>query len=202
MLRHKATGNNGHSARPPVLVEYVPEPLRKRIEQAFEEEGIMEQSAERRILEALNANHKELTTTLHGHNLRLTLVEEDIKDFKKLQEDAADDRRDTKRLAKGSAIGAAMTLVVAAVMGFYGLRAPSAPEVKQDTTISNKLDELIKVMTPKREEPAEQPAPASVPAKRGKRPPALVLPVSPFGPGARLREGEIITTERSPRGKS
>ncbi len=159
MLSKRATGNNGHSkGLPPVLVDYVPEPLRKQIERAFEEEGMMEQSAERRILEALNANHKETQAAIHGlegtlhlHDKRLTLVENTVTELKEVADDvdtlktvakdvallnkaaetAATERNKMAWLVKGSIAAAIMSIITGALVTVYGTKAPVVQEVKE-----------------------------------------------------------------------
>jgi len=196
MLRQKATGNNGHSRMPPTVFDYVPEPLRKRIEVAFEEEGMMEQSAERRILEAINANHRELTNTLHGHDNRLVLVEAEVKDFKQAQADAAEERRQTTRLVKGAIITSLVGILIGVFASFYGPRAAPPPAVqetvKQEAANASDLKDLIKEIRQDREDRKAEQATVNVPQTKSRttkpRPPGPFL--------NQLRDGEMRANEK------
>lgn len=148
----------------------------------------------------LQASISSLKDTLHAQDKRLTLEEnkttelkctveeiaDDIAELKhssgdvsvlmKAAETAANDRRDTKRLAKGAAIGAGMTLVVTAVMGYYGLRGTptnatikqEAETVQQESVNANDLKELIKEIRQDREERKAEPTNTTNP-QRGNR---------------------------------
>jgi len=210
---------NGHSPTPPLLVEYVPDPLRKQIEQVFEEEGLMQETAERRILEVLNANHKETQTsisdlkdTLHDHDKRVTLVEKDVKELKDVAadidtlkkvaddvdglktaaKDAADERRNTSRLVKAAIVGSVMSIVIGALVSVYGTRAPVVQEVKEAK--QDAKQDTAELTTQLKElievlKLKTEQAPAKTAAPKGQ---TRRSPGPGPGPGASLREGELI----------
>lgn len=157
---------------------------------------------------------------LHKHDTRLVLVEKDVIDLKEVADDidtlkkvatdveglktsakeAADERRNTSRLVKAAIVGSIMSIIIGALVSVYGTRQPVVQEVKeakqdvkQDTAeLTQQMKELIQVLKVKTEQDS-----ASLNTSRQTRPtrPRGRAPEPVPGPGAKLRDGEMITTK-------
>jgi len=208
MLRHKATGNgshigNGSKPLPPALLEYIPTALREAVTYSLDQEGQMTEAAEQRILRAIAENHRELQgsisglkDSLHGHDKRLVLVEADIQEFKDVQKDASEERRNTARLVKGAIITSVVGILIGVFASFYGPRAAPPPAVqetvKQEAANASDLKDLIKEIRQDREDrKAEQATPVNVPKTKSRT--TKPRPPEPFL--NQLRDGEMRANE-------
>ncbi len=196
-------GGNGSMA---AAYPHVPPDLRRDISHILDSEGLMESSAESRILARIDKNHSEtlggiadLKDEIHSHDTRLTVVELDIKGFKDDAKIAAGERRNNGRIVKGALVASIASIVIGALMSVYGPSSRAVPEVKQDAAaISSQLKELIEVIKQDRDDrKVEAPVNTPRPTTRGHSTPRHPEPMP--GPGARLRDGEIITIEKVPR---
>lgn len=219
--RHVVTTGNGHGdSIPKDLVEYVPQGLAASIGKIFEQEGQMNESAEKRILTEIATNHREnlaanatahrdYQTAINGvkdslaeQNGRLLLVEAAVQGFRDAEKTAGEDRRSNARIIKGAFAASLASIIlcplIGGVVGFYALRAspPVQQAVRQDAENSSKLDQLIDAINKDRmERKAEPPIPTSTPSRARRSP----RPEPPQSPGARaLPDGAHITTKELP----
>jgi len=203
MIRARLTpSTNGNGAAPPAF-KHIPPDLRKEISEILEMEGMMETSAENRILTRMDGHHKEtlseigeLKEKIHGHDKRLTLVEASVGKLEDAEKTAGEERRSNGRMVKGALVASIMGIIVSALMSVYGPGSRAVPEVKQDAAaISTQLKELIDVIKQDREDrktTETQPANTLSPKPRHSR---VQRPEPVPGPGARLREGETIAPD-------
>lgn len=138
---------------------------------------------------------------------RLTKLEGNMKFFTDAAEIAAGERRDTKRLVKGSAIGILGLFLATGVFGYYGLKGnsntaaavaatalPVQEAKKQDDAISKKLDTLIDLQIQEAEQRKKQPDTVRSPRRGQGRSPEPIP--GPNGPGASLRDGELRANDK------
>jgi hypothetical protein len=193
---------NGNS---PEAVEFVSPELRDEISEAFEMEGLMDQSAEARIIAAINKGNERLQAEQKATAIELRELGEefretkrDVLDLKEWKKTITDDKQATGRTAKDSVIRYTIGSLIAAVFTLLGIvgtiifrPAPTPPTAVeapqgQGNVTSQDMKELIKRIDQMVEARESEPAQViKVPQRNKPRRP----PGPPLGPGA--RNGEI-----------
>ena len=225
MIRARMTppSANGNGSAP-AIYKHVPSELRDDISHILETEGMMNESAENRILKRIDDNHKEtlselreLQDTLHDHDKRLVLVEKDVAGLKEVAndidtlksvaadvgalktaaKDAADERRNTSRLVKAAIVGSVMSIIIGALVSVYGTRAPVVQEVKEaKQDVKQDTAELTTQIKELIEAlKAKTPAPVNTSTPKAR---SRQRPEPVPGPGARLRDDTLHANSDPP----
>jgi hypothetical protein len=194
---------NGRSpASPGPWVDCVPKALRAEIADAFESEGLMQQSVEDRIMNALGKNHAEMREDIRGVEAR---VQDDIRGLRtsmtdiltqfngtngtpgvftriKLLEEHTGKSATLWRHAKAAIITAIVTAAVTFVLGRVLLPSWSA-DAEQIRALQQQLKEAEQKIEAQAAATDDEPEPVQParPAKRTNKP--RRSPAPPLGPG-------------------
>lgn len=110
------------------LVDYVPTDLREEFAAIFESEGMMTESAENRLLTAINKNHGEVRGDIRALESKMGELDDqvrdtkrDVGDLKEWKKTVTEDKQATGRTAKDSVIRYTIGGLVAAVFTLLGV---------------------------------------------------------------------------------